>query len=298
MVLAVRAKRIVVMNMRYLTLSPYLRLMRLDKPVGTYLVLLPALMALWLAAEGFPPLWELLVFVAGAFVMRSAGCVINDYADRDWDGAVARTCDRPLACGEVTPQAALRLFVGLLLLGGGLVLTLRAEVLLWSLGAVFLATLYPFTKRWVYYPQLFLGLAFAWAIPMSFVAVLGEMPSGGWWLFAVTVIWALIYDTWYALVDRDDDLKVGIKSTAILFGRYLGIIMAGLMLLMLWLLLQLGDAFALLWSWSLAVWLVAGHFVWQLWLVRGGQRAAAFRAFKSNIWIGVTLWLGVVLSYL
>lgn len=280
------------------SVSPYLRLMRLDKPVGTYLVLLPALMALWLASEGVPPLWELAVFMLGAFVMRSAGCVINDYADRDWDGAVARTCDRPLACGEVSPKAALMLFVGLLLLGGVLVLTLRFEVLLWALGAVFLATLYPFTKRWVYYPQLFLGLAFAWAIPMGFVAVLGEMPVAGWWLFAVTVIWALIYDTWYALVDRDDDLKVGIKSTAILFGRYLGVIMALLMLLMLWLLLQLGQAFALSWLWLLAVLLVALHFAWQLWLVREGEKEAAFRAFKSNIWIGVMLWLGVVLSYL
>jgi 4-hydroxybenzoate polyprenyltransferase len=272
--------------------------MRLDKPVGTYLVLLPALMALWLASEGFPPLWELVIFILGAFVMRSAGCVINDYADRDWDGAVARTCDRPLACGDVTPKAALVLFVGLVLLGGLLVLTLRSEVLLWALGAVFLATLYPFTKRWVYYPQLFLGLAFAWAIPMGFVAVSGGMPAGGWLLFAMTVVWALIYDTWYALVDREDDMNVGIKSTAILFGRYLGVIMSGLMLLMLWLLFQLGAAFGLSWIWSLAVFLVAIHFGWQLWLVRDGAKAAAFRAFKSNVWIGVMLWLGVVLSYL
>lgn len=280
------------------SVAPYLRLMRLDKPVGTYLVLLPALMALWLASEGFPPLWELIVFILGAFLMRSAGCVINDYADRDWDGAVARTCDRPLACGDVTPKAALVLFVGLVLLGGLLVLTLRSEVLLWALGAVFLATLYPFTKRWVYYPQLFLGLAFAWAIPMGFVAVSGAMPAGGWWLFAMTVVWALIYDTWYALVDREDDINVGIKSTAILFGRYLGVIMAGLMLLMLWLLFQLGAAFSLSWIWLLAVFLVAVHFGWQLWLVRDGEKAAAFRAFKSNVWIGVMLWLGVVLSYL
>lgn len=280
------------------SVSPYLRLMRLDKPVGTYLVLLPALMALWLASEGVPPLWELAVFMLGAFVMRSAGCVINDYADRDWDGAVARTCDRPLACGEVSPKAALMLFVGLLLLGGVLVLTLRFEVLLWALGAIFLATLYPFTKRWVYYPQLFLGLAFAWAIPMGFVAVLGDMPWQGWWLFAVTVVWALIYDTWYALVDRDDDIKVGIKSTAILFGRYVGVMMAGLMLLMLWLLLELGSRFSLSWPWFAAVVLVAMHFAWQLWLVRSGDGVSAFRAFRSNVWIGVILWLGVVLSYL
>jgi 4-hydroxybenzoate polyprenyltransferase len=272
--------------------------MRLDKPVGTYLVLMPALVALWLASEGVPPPWELLVFVVGAFVMRSAGCVINDYADRHWDGEVARTCDRPLACGEITEKAALRLFVGLVAIGGLLVLTLRSEVLLWSLGAVALATLYPFTKRWVYYPQLFLGLAFAWAIPMGFVAILGEMPVGGWWLFAATVIWALIYDTWYALVDRDDDIKVGIKSTAIWFGRYLRFILLILMLLMLWLLWQLGNAFTLGVVWQITMGLVALHFLWQLWLVRNEQRDAAFRAFKSNMWIGVILWLGVVLSYL
>lgn len=284
-------------NMRTI-FFPYFRLMRLDKPVGTYLVLLPALMALWLAAEGWPPLWELFVFIAGAFVMRSAGCVINDYADRDWDGAVARTCDRPLVCGDVSPKAALKLFSGLVLFGGVLVLTLRAEVLLWSVGAVVLATLYPFTKRWVHYPQLFLGLAFAWAIPMGFVAILGEMPHGGWWLFAATVVWALIYDTWYAVVDREDDLNVGIKSTAILFGRYLSWIMAGLMMLMLWLLFQLGQSFALSWAWYATLVLVAVHFSWQLWSVRDDGRASAFRAFKSNVWIGVILWLGVVLSYL
>lgn len=278
--------------------SPYLRLMRLDKPVGTYLVLLPALVALWLAAGGVPDLWTLLVFIAGAFVMRSAGCVINDYADRHWDGAVARTCDRPLACGEITPKAALRLFIGLVVIGGLLVLTLRSEVLLWAIGALVLATLYPFTKRWTYYPQLFLGLAFAWAIPMAFVAILGYMPLGGWWLFVATVIWALIYDTWYALVDRDDDIKVGIKSTAVLFGSYIRPIIAVLMLLMLLCLWQLGHAFDLAVAWWLTLFAVAVHFAWQQWLVGDQHREAAFIAFKNNVWIGVLLWLGVVSSFL
>lgn len=277
-------------------LSPYLRLMRLDKPVGTYLVLLPALTALWLAADGVPDLWTLFVFIAGAYVMRSAGCVINDYADRHWDGEVARTCDRPLACGEVTPKAALRLFVGLVAIGGVLVLTLRPEVLLWSVGAVVLATLYPFTKRWTYYPQLFLGLAFAWAIPMAFVAVLGEMPNGGWWLFAATVIWALIYDTWYALVDREDDIKVGIKSTAVLFGRLVRSIVALLMALMLLCLWQLGISFELGAVWWVSLMLVAVHFMWQLWLVRVETREAAFSAFRSNVWLGGCLFIGVVFS--
>jgi len=278
--------------------SPYLRLMRLDKPVGTYLVLLPALVALWLAAGGLPDLWTLLVFIAGAFVMRSAGCVINDYADRHWDGAVARTCDRPLACGEITPKAALRLFIGLVVIGGLLVLTLRSEVLLWAIGALVLATLYPFTKRWTYYPQLFLGLAFAWAIPMAFVAILGYMPLGGWWLFVATVIWALIYDTWYALVDRDDDIKVGIKSTAVLFGSYIRPIIAVLMLLMLLCLWQLGHAFDLAVAWWLTLFAVAVHFAWQQWLVGDQHRETAFIAFKNNVWIGVLLWLGVVSSFL
>lgn len=276
--------------------SPYYRLMRLDKPVGTYLVLLPALAALWLAANGLPPLWELLVFILGAFVMRSAGCVINDYADRHWDGEVARTCDRPLVCGEVSEKAALVLFVALLLMGGLLVLTLRSEVWLWSLGAVLLATLYPFTKRWVHYPQLFLGLAFAWAIPMAFVAVLGSMPVAGWYLFAATVIWALIYDTWYALIDKEDDVQAGIKSTAILFGRWLIPIMLGLMLSMLWLLWQLQALFALNTIWPWVILALAVHFVYQLWLAVQGERAAYFKAFKSNSWFGLVLWLGVLLA--
>lgn len=276
--------------------SPYYRLMRLDKPVGTYLVLLPALAALWLAANGLPPLWELLVFILGAFVMRSAGCVINDYADRHWDGEVARTCDRPLVCGEVSEKAALVLFVALLLMGGLLVLTLRSEVWLWSLGAVLLATLYPFTKRWVHYPQLFLGLAFAWAIPLAFVAVLGSMPVAGWYLFAATVIWALIYDTWYALVDKEDDVQAGIKSTAILFGRWLMPIMLGLMLSMLWLLWQLQALFALNTIWPWVILALAAHFVYQLWLAVQGERAAYFKAFKSNSWFGLVLWLGVLLA--
>jgi 4-hydroxybenzoate polyprenyltransferase len=276
---------------------PFFRLMRLDKPVGTYLVLLPALVALWVAADGAPPLWIFMVFVAGAFVMRSAGCVINDYADRDWDGAVARTCERPLACGEVMPKAALTLFIALLAVGGLLVLTLRPEVLSWAVGAVVLATLYPFTKRWTHWPQMFLGLAFAWAIPMAFVAVLGEMPVGGWWLFAATVIWALIYDTWYALVDRDDDVKVGIKSTAVLFGRYVRPMVAGLMLLMMVCLWQVGDRFSLGLGWWLAMLGVAIHFAWQQRMLQQESQEAAFSVFKSNVWVGVMLWLGVLVSY-
>lgn len=276
--------------------SPYLRLMRLDKPVGTYLVLLPALCALWLAKGGVPNMATLLVFVAGAFVMRSAGCVINDYADRHWDGEVARTCDRPLVCGEVSPRQALRLFVGLVLVGGLLVLTLRPEVLLWSLGALGLAILYPFTKRWLYYPQLFLGLAFAWAIPMAFVAVLGNMPDEGWWLFVAVVLWALIYDTWYALVDREDDLKVGIKSTAILFGHYLLPMLSLLMVIMLWVLYELGLAFNLGQGWWVVLAVIAGDFAWQVWQVSHHQQRA-FWAFKHNVWIGVVLWLGIVSIY-
>lgn len=274
----------------------YVRLMRLDKPIGTYLVLLPALAALWLAADGWPSLEVVAIFVLGAFVMRSAGCVINDYADRHWDGQVARTCDRPLACGEISEQAALRLFVGLCLLGGLLVLALRREVWWWSLGALVLATLYPFTKRWVYYPQLFLGLAFAWAVPMAFVAVLGEMPVAGWWLFAATVVWAFIYDTWYALVDKDDDVRAGIKSTAILFGRYAWHIIALCMLVMLILLGQLFAAFHVHVASWLALVAIALHFMWQLWLTRRGDRSAYFRAFKANYWVGLLLWLGALFA--
>ncbi len=197
-------------------LSAWIRLMRLDRPVGIWLVLWPALWALWLGAGGMPDGWILFVFIAGAVLMRSAGCVINDYADRHFDPHVKRTCTRPLACGEVSPKEALVLFVALCLLAFTLVLTLNRATVLWSLGAVALAALYPFTKRWTYWPQAFLGAAFAWAVPMGFAATTGSVPAAAWALYAAVLIWALVYDGYYAMVDREDDARIGVKSPAVL----------------------------------------------------------------------------------
>jgi 4-hydroxybenzoate polyprenyltransferase len=275
---------------------PYIQLMRLDKPVGIYLVLWPALWALWLAAEGTPPGLVLVVFILGAIVMRSAGCVINDYADRHWDGAVARTASRPLATGAITPRAALLLFAGLCLIGFGLVLLLNPLTILLSLGALVLATLYPFTKRYTHWPQMFLGAAFAWAVPMGYAAVLGSVPYQAWLLFAITLIWTLIYDTFYAMTDRDDDLKVGIKSTAVLFGRYDLVIIGVLQSLMVLLLVvqgywvQLGVAF---WA-SLLV--VVALFGSQLWQSRHRDSQACFKAFKQNHWVGLVILIGLILD--
>ncbi|AHF02079.1 4-hydroxybenzoate polyprenyltransferase [Thiomicrospira aerophila AL3] len=278
-------------------IGPYIQLMRLDKPVGIYLVLWPALWALWLAAEGLPPGLVLLVFILGAIVMRSAGCVINDYADRHWDGAVARTAQRPLARGLITPKAALILFAGLCLVGFGLVLQLNTLTILLSLGALVLATLYPFTKRFTYWPQMFLGAAFAWAVPMGYAAVLGTVPYQAWLVFAITLVWTLIYDTFYAITDREDDLKVGIKSTAILFGRYdllvIGLLQSLMLLLLVWLgiWLQLGVAF-----W-LSLLFVAGLFAWHLWQSRHRDPQACFKAFKQNHWVGLVILVGLIIDY-
>jgi len=267
--------------------------MRLDRPVGIWLVLWPALWALWLGAGGMPEMWTLFVFVAGAVLMRSAGCVINDYADRHFDPHVQRTCTRPIACGEVSPKEALVLFVLLCLIALALVLTLNWETVLWSMGAVVLAAFYPFTKRWTYWPQAFLGAAFAWAIPMGFAATSGQVPAAAWILYAAVLVWALIYDTYYAMVDREDDLKVGIKSPAVLLGdRVLGVI-AILQGVMLGLLVAAGVAFNLQWPFYVALVVVAVQFIWHQRLARRGE---PFRAFLLNHWVGLTILIGIVFN--
>lgn len=275
----------------------YIQLMRLDKPVGIYLVLWPALWALWLAAEGTPPGLILLVFILGAIVMRSAGCVINDYADRHWDGAVARTATRPLATGAITPRAALLIFIGLCLIGFVLVLLLNPLTILLSLGALVLASLYPFTKRYTHWPQMFLGAAFAWAVPMSYAAVLGGVPYQAWLVFAITLIWTLIYDTFYAITDRDDDLKVGIKSTAILFGRYDLVIIGLLQSLMVLLLVVLGYWLQLGVAFWLSLLVVVALFGSQLWQSRHRDQQACFKAFKQNHWVGLVILVGLMIDY-
>ncbi len=276
-------------------LKAYISLARLDKPVGIYLVLWPALWALWLAADGWPGWHLLLVFVFGAMIMRSAGCVINDYADRDFDGHVARTCQRPIASGVISAKSALVFFMILLLAALLLVFSLNISTVFWSLGAVFLAVLYPFMKRHTYWPQAFLGASFAWAIPLAFVAVTDSSPpASAWLLFAITLIWALIYDTAYAIGDKEDDLKIGVKSTAILFSDKTNFIIAGFQLLMLGLLLLVWQIFSLGWFSALSIFIVMLLFIYHQILLAKQDAKLAFKVFLNNHWVGFVLWLGVV----
>ena len=276
----------------------YWRLVRADRPIGIYLLLWPALWALWIAADGIPPLWVLLVFVLGTALMRSAGCAINDYADRDFDGRVQRTAQRPLATGLVAPREALAVFAVLSLLAFILVLTLNPKTIAHSFVAVTLAALYPFSKRYTHMPQLVLGIAFGWAVPMAFTALQNQIPAVAWVLFAATVCWALIYDTMYAMVDREDDLAVGIKSTAILFGRRDRLVIGLLQLLMLVLLWQTGQIAGRGTPYLLALLGAAMLFVYQQWLIRDREPADCFRAFLNNHYVGMIIFAGLLIDYL
>ena len=279
-------------------LGNYWLLVRADRPIGIYLLLWPALWALWVAAEGIPPWWTLVVFVLGTALMRSAGCAINDYADRDLDGHVARTAQRPLATGLVSPREAVAVFLVLSLLAFGLVLTLNARTIAYSFVAVALAASYPFMKRYTHMPQLVLGMAFGWAVPMAFTALQNQTPPVAWVLFAATVIWALIYDTMYAMVDREDDLKVGIKSTAILFGRFDRLAIGLLQLLMLALLWQVGEMAGRGVTYQAALVGGAGLFGYHQWLIRGRDTGACFRAFLHNHYFGMLVFFGLFADYL
>ena len=279
-------------------LALYLELIRFHRPIGTLLLLWPALWALWLAADGPPPWQILLIFVLGVFLMRSAGCAINDYADRKLDGGVERTRNRPLATGRLQPWEALALFALLSLIAFALVLLLNLATILLSFVAVTLAALYPFMKRYTHLPQLFLGMAFGWAIPMAFTAVTNTLPWQLWPLFLATLLWALIYDTEYAMVDRDDDLKIGIKSSAILFGQYDRLAIALLQAAMLALLLWVGQLFALGGWYYLGLTAALGSALYQQWLIRQRQRDACFRAFLHNNLFGMAIFLGILLATL
>ncbi|MGL5384754.1 MAG: 4-hydroxybenzoate octaprenyltransferase [Enterobacterales bacterium] len=275
----------------------YSHLMRIDKPIGTLLLLWPTLWALWLAGGGVPSLSVLLVFVLGVFLMRAAGCVVNDYADRAFDGHVKRTAGRPMPSGRVSEKEAKILFVSLVLVSFALVLTLNAMTIWLSLAALALAWVYPFMKRVTNLPQVVLGAAFGWSIPMAYAAVSESLPLSCWLLFLANICWTVAYDTLYAMVDRDDDLKIGIKSTAVLFGRHdkliVGLLQFATLLLMLWVgyLMQLGGAF----YWSL---LLAGAlFIHQQKQVAGRDRDACFRAFLNNNYVGLVLFIGIALSY-
>jgi 4-hydroxybenzoate polyprenyltransferase len=279
-------------------LSLYSELIRLNRPIGILLLLWPGLWALWIAGEGAPPWWIVLIFIAGTTLMRSAGCAINDYADRDLDGHVQRTSARPIASGRVSPREALMVAATLALLAFLLVLLLNNKTILMSFVAVTLAALYPFMKRYTHMPQLVLGMAFGWAIPMAFTALTNQIPAVAWVLFTATIIWALIYDTMYAMVDRIDDLKIGIKSTAILFGGHDRLIIGLLQLLMLGLLLWVGFlAGRGGWYW-LGVGVAALLFLYQQWLIRKCDPDACFKGFLNNNYVGMALFAGLFLDYM
>ncbi|EXJ15859.1 4-hydroxybenzoate octaprenyltransferase [Imhoffiella purpurea] len=275
----------------------YIHLVRLHRPIGIFLLMWPALWALWLAGSGQPPWPVVVIFVLGVVLMRSAGCAINDYADRDFDGHVARTNQRPLATGQVTPAEAIGVFLFLSLVSFGLVLQLNWQTIALSVVALLLTFVYPFMKRFTHVPQLFLGAAFGWAVPMAFTAVTGTVPFYAWVLFAAALIWALIYDTQYAMVDREDDLKIGVKSTAILFGRWDRMVVGLLQLLMLGLLFWVGQQAGrgLVYETSLLV--AAGFSLYQQKLTWRRERSACFQAFLNNNYFGMAVFVGLVLDY-
>ena len=274
----------------------YISLTRIDRPVGIYLVLWPTLWALWLASEGIPSLWILAVFIFGAILIRSAGCVINDFADRNFDGEVSRTCNRPLATGLLSSREALLFFAVLCLIAFGLVLTLNSLTVWLSLGAVGLAALYPFMKRHTHWPQAFLGAAFAWAVPMAFAAVQDAVPWQVWPVFAATMVWSLIYDTAYAVSDKEDDLKIGLKSTAILFDEHLVLWTAFFQLVMLSLLVWVGSLFSLGSLYYLSLLVVALWFLFDLKRLSQNDDQLAFRVFLQNHWVGVIVLVGIMLE--
>ncbi|MCC2658786.1 MAG: 4-hydroxybenzoate octaprenyltransferase [Panacagrimonas sp.] len=277
-------------------LPHYWRLMRFHRPIGIWLLLWPTLWALWFAADGPPPLQVFIVFVLGTVLMRAAGCVINDLADRDFDPHVARTRDRPIAAGLVQPREALVLFGVLCIAAFALTASLQnGRVLLLSLPAVLLASIYPFTKRWISMPQAVLGLAFSWGIPMAFAAVGNGMPwSAVTMLMAANVCWVVAYDTFYAMTDREDDLKIGVNSSAILFGRFDRAITAALQLATLALLATVGRHLGVAWHAGLVV--AAMLALHQQWLVRARQPQACFRAFLANHYFGAAVFLGLAVD--
>lgn len=278
-------------------LDAYLRLMRVDRPIGTYLLLWPTLMALWLAAGGVPSGKLLLIFLVGTFLMRSAGCVINDYFDRDFDSHVKRTAQRPLTSGEVEPKEALYLFSGLIACAFGLVLLTNTQTILLSFVALSIAGLYPLMKRITQWPQFVLGVAFSFGIPMAFTAQMGTLPNYAWLLFAANIVWTIVYDTFYAMVDRDDDLRIGLKSTAILFGDDDRLITAMLQLLVIGLLLALAASVPLHWPFLISVLVSVGLFMHQQKLIAERQRDPCFVAFLNNHWVGLCWFIGIVLDF-
>jgi len=286
-----------ILNELGVQLGHYGRLMRVDRPIGIWLLLWPTLWALWISADGTPDPWVFTVFVLGALVMRSAGCVINDFADRKLDGKVQRTRDRPLATGAVAPVEALVLFIALLMIALGLVMTLDRLTQLLAVAAVALTVGYPFCKRFFAAPQLVLGAAFAWAVPMAFAAQTGSVPRLALLMAVAVVIWAVVYDTMYAMADRADDIKAGVRSTAILFGDADVFVVTLLQIVMLLALLLVGEVARLGMWFRLSLLVSAMFMVYQHTLIRSRDPQACFRAFLNNRHIGATVFAGIVLSY-
>jgi len=271
---------------------------RIDKPIGTYLLLWPTYWALWVAQEGMPNYHLLVVFTLGVFIMRSAGCVINDFADRKVDGKVKRTENRPLVSGALTSTEALTLFFFLIINALILVVTLQPYTIMLSFVAVLLAVIYPFMKRLTHLPQIFLGAAFSWGMIMAFAEIEGEVPLIAWLLFAANLCWTVAYDTMYAMVDRDDDIKIGVKSTAILFGAYDKRIVLFLQLFTLALLFTVGDILAFGWPYQLSLVISAGLFSYQQFLIINRERDKCFQAFLHNHFVGLVVFFGIFIEYL
>ncbi|WP_027897093.1 4-hydroxybenzoate octaprenyltransferase [Zestomonas thermotolerans] len=275
----------------------FIQLTRMDRPIGIYLLLWPTLTALWIAGEGAPSLKNLLIFTLGTVLMRAAGCVVNDYADRNFDGHVERTKSRPLATGAVSVREAMLTFALLLALAFGLVLLTNATTVWLSFGAVALAACYPFMKRYTFYPQVVLGAAYSWGIPMAFTAESGALPAAAWLLYIANLLWTVAYDTYYAMTDRPDDLKIGVKSTAILFGDADRVIILTLQGLSLLCLLLAGARFELGGYFHLGLLAAAACFLWEFHSTRSRDRQLCFRAFLHNHWAGLAILAGIILDY-
>ena len=277
-------------------MNAYFRLMRLNKPIGIYLLLWPTYWALFLSAGGWPDIDLLIIFTVGVIITRSAGCVINDYADREIDKHIARTRDRPITTGEISPKAALLVFFTLGLVAFALVLLTNTLTIKISFIALALAVLYPFTKRWTNLPQLILGLAFAMSVPMAFSAQTGTLPASAGWIFLATVLWTLIYDTLYAMADRDEDLKIGVKSTAILFAKYDQIFITLLQVLLMIVFIKIGNLFDLGAFYDISLIIILFFMVYHQFLIKKRQKMDYFKAFINNHFVGMTLFFGIFLS--
>lgn len=279
-------------------LKHYAELIRLNRPIGTYLLLWPTLWGLWFSAQGIPDLKILIIFILGVVLMRSAGCAINDYADRDIDLLVARTKDRPLASGKISSKEVLSVFGVLVLISFFLVLQLNTNTILLSIVAVILAISYPFMKRYHHFPQVHLGAAFAWAIPMAYTAINNNAPPlDAWLLFIATLLWTTAYDTQYGMVDREDDLKIGVKSTAILFGEYDNLIIGILHLLTLIILTIVGMMNDLGFIFYLSVLIASGFAIHQQFLTKAKEPQKCLQAFLNNNWFGMVIFIGIAVDY-